>query len=371
MQYRRFGKTEEKVSALGFGCMRFPITDKENDASIDEQRAVAMIRKAVDCGVNYLDTAFFYHKGMSEKVVGKAIKDGYREKVFLATKLPLWNVEKEEDFDTLLNTQLEKLDVDYIDFYLLHAVNKDSWEQKVLAFGILDKMKKAKAEGKIRHIGFSFHDDLATFKKVVDGFDAWEFCQIQFNYIDTDYQAGIEGLQYAAERDLGVVIMEPLQGGSLANPAQPVLDVIGNRNPVKFALDYIWNFPEVSLLLSGMSDEKQVEDNLRYAAESKENALTDEEKAVYAEAKKTHDALKMIPCRDCRYCLPCPHGVEIPRVFQAYNGGIAKANRRLISEIYPDIKINADKCEKCGECETKCPQHIEIINKLKAVRGAV
>ncbi|MBQ3520026.1 MAG: aldo/keto reductase [Clostridia bacterium] len=371
MQYRRFGKTEEKVSVLGFGCMRFPVTDKENDASIDEERSIAMIRNAIDTGVNYLDTAFFYHKGMSEKVVGKAIKDGYREKIFLATKLPLWNVEKEEDFDTLLNTQLEKLDVDYIDFYLLHAVNKDSWAQKVIPFGILDKMRKAKSEGKIRHIGFSFHDDLPTFKKVVDEFEDCEFCQIQFSYIDTDYQAGIEGLQYAAERDLGIVIMEPLQGGALATPAQPVLDAIGSRNPVKFALDYIWNFPEVSLLLSGMSNEQQVKDNLVYAAQSKANALTDEEKAVYKKAKEVHDKLDIIPCRDCRYCLPCPHGVEIPKVFKTFNEGVANANRRLILEIYPDIEANANQCQKCGECEAKCPQHIEIINKLKAVRNAL
>lgn len=371
MQYRRFGKTEERVSVLGFGCMRFPVTDKEDNASIDEKRAVAMIREAIDNGVNYIDTAFFYHKGMSESLVGKALADGYREKVFVATKLPLWNVEKTEDFDTLLNTQLERLQTDHIDFYLLHAVNKDNWEQKVLPFGILDKLKQAKADGRIRHIGFSFHDSLAVFKTVIDGFDAWEFCQIQFNYIDVDYQAGLEGLQYAAERDLGVVVMEPLQGGALAKPDQAILDVLDGRNPVQTALNYIWNFPEVSLLLSGMSDEQQVRDNLQYADLCKADNLSETELDVLAKAKKAHDRLNLVPCRDCKYCVPCPHGVAIPDIFKAWNACIAKESRRVLLEIYPEIEDNAALCKKCGECEAKCPQHISIMDKLKMIRDAM
>lgn len=371
MQYRRFGKTEEKVSVLGFGCMRFPKTNNEDEASIDEARSIAMLRNAIDNGVNYVDTAYFYHKMKSEELVGKALLDGYRDKVFVATKLPLGHVENENSFDELLNTQLNRLQTDHIDFYLLHAVSRNSWENKVLPFGIPDKLRQAKADGRIRHIGFSFHDDLDAFKMIVDGFDAWEFCQIQFNYIDTDYQAGLEGLQYAAERDLGVVIMEPLQGGSLARPEKEMLAMMDGRNPVQFALDYIWSFPAVSLLLSGMSDEQQVQDNLQYADESKENKLTQAEIQLLSEIKNVHDKLNLIPCRDCKYCMPCPHGVEIPDAFKAFNEGITQGNRRIIEQIFPTIEANCRQCAECGECETKCPQQIEIIKKLKVVRNNV
>ena len=221
MRYREMGKTGVKVSVLGFGCMRLPTVDGD-DSRIDEERAIKIIRNGIDSGINYVDTAYGYHSGNSERLVGKALKDGYRDKVNLATKLPLWNINCEEDVDRLLNEQLAKLDTDYIDFYLLHAVNNDSWENKVLKFNVLPKLEQKLAEGKIRHLGFSFHDDLEVFKKVIDSYDGFEFCQIQFNYIDVDYQAGMEGLQYAASKGLGVIVMEPLLGGKLAAPHEKI-----------------------------------------------------------------------------------------------------------------------------------------------------
>ena len=244
MKYRVLGKTGAEVSVLGFGCMRLPVLENE---AIDESEAIRIIRKGIDNGINYLDTAFGYHNGQSEILVGKALKDGYRNKAYLATKLPLWSVNCEDDVERIFNEQLSKLDTDYIDFYLLHAVNKESWETKVLKFDILPKLEKKLAEGKIKHLGFSFHDDLDVFKKIIDSYDGFEFCQIQFNYIDTDYQAGIEGLEYAASKGLGVIVMEPLLGGKLANPHDKIKELLGeNKSPVEWALDFVWNRPEVA-----------------------------------------------------------------------------------------------------------------------------
>lgn len=367
MQYRDFGKTGEKVSALGYGCMRFPVIDG-NDKEINETESIKLIRTAIDSGVNYVDTAYFYHAGNSELVVGKALKDGYRERVMLATKLPLGHINCEEDVEKIFCDQLRKLQTDYIDFYLLHAVNADGWKNKVLKFDILPKLEKLKAEGKIRHIGFSFHDDLDVFKMIIDGYDKFEFCQIQLNYLNTDYQAGIEGLEYAASKGLGVIIMEPLLGGKLASPPESFAHLLPeNKNPVETAFDFLWNRPEVSLLLSGMGSMQMVEDNIKYAGRSSIGMMSDEEIAVLAAAKKEYDKLTVIPCTGCQYCMPCPAGVLIPKVFSAFNL-IAEGGRRQIKEVFPDIEDVAGLCKECGSCMKKCPQHIDIIEMLKNVK---
>ncbi|MCQ2475116.1 MAG: aldo/keto reductase [Clostridia bacterium] len=367
MQYRDFGKTGEKVSALGYGCMRFPVIDG-NDKEINETESIKLIRTAIDSGVNYVDTAYFYHAGNSELVVGKALKDGYREKVMLATKLPLGHINCEEDVEKIFCDQLRKLQTDYIDFYLLHAVNADGWKNKVLEFDILPKLEKLKTEGKIRHIGFSFHDDLDVFKMIIDGYDKFEFCQIQLNYLNTDYQAGIEGLEYAASKGLGVIIMEPLLGGKLASPPESFAHLLPeNKNPVETAFDFLWNRPEVSLLLSGMGSMQMVEDNIKYAGRSSIGMMSDEEIAVLAAAKKEYDKLTVIPCTGCQYCMPCPAGVLIPKVFSAFSL-IAEGGRRQIKEVFPDIEDVAGLCKECGSCMKKCPQHIDIIEMLKNVK---
>ena len=367
MRYREMGKNGVEVSALGFGCMRFPVVEGDGD-KIDEAKSIEMIRYAIDNGVNYLDTAFFYHGGNSERLVGKALKDGYRKLAYLATKLPLGNVNCEEDVERIFNEQLEKLDTDYIDFYLLHAVNNDSWDNRVVKYDIMPKLEKLKAEGKIKHIGFSFHDDLWVFKKVIDAYDGFEFCQIQLNYIDVDYQAGIEGLEYAASKGLGVIVMEPLLGGKLATPVENVASKLSKeKTPVEWALDFIWNRPEVSMLLSGMGSMQMVTDNIGYADKSFPGMLSESELEMLADAKKAYDEMNLVPCTGCEYCMPCPEGVLIPKVFSAFNN-IANGGRRLVKEIFPDIESNASLCKKCGKCEKACPQHIKIIDTLKKVK---
>ena len=369
MRYREMGKTGVEVSALGFGCMRFPTIEGE-DGRIDEEKSIEMIRYAIDNGVNYLDTAFFYHSGNSERLVGKALKDGYRNLTYLATKLPLGSVNCEEDVEKLFNEQLEKLDVDCIDFYLLHAVNDDSWENRVVKFDILPKLEKLKEQGKIKHLGFSFHDDLWVFKKVIDAYDGFDFCQIQLNYIDVDYQAGIEGLEYAASKGLGVIIMEPLLGGKLANPHDNVKQKLSaDKTAVEWAFDFLWDRPEVSMLLSGMGTMQMVEDNIGYADKAAVGMLSEQNLEMLADAKKAFDELNLVPCTGCEYCMPCPAGVEIPKVFSAFNN-ITTGGRRLVKEIFPDIESNASLCKKCGKCESACPQHIKISDMLKKVKDS-
>jgi len=360
MQYRKFGKTGIEVSALGFGCMRLPTTDGiALSGNIDQAEATRMIRHAVDNGVNYIDTAYFYHDGKSETAVGNALLDGYRERVVLATKSPVYSFEQEEDFDRVLNEQLERLQTDTIDFYLLHALSLNTWNEKVLKFGLLDKMKKAKRDGKIRFIGFSFHDDYDAFCTMIDGFDSWDFCQIQLNYIDTNHQAGVRGLEYAASKGLGVVIMEPLLGGKLAVPPEQVAKALSPaKKPVEWALSFLWNRPEVSLLLSGMSTMQQTVDNLTYAARSSVGMLSTEDLAMLEHCKTVFETMALVPCTKCAYCMPCPFGLDIPKIYEAYNLTASSTMKHAV-ENYNSIAVKADACKRCKKCEVICPQAIK------------
>lgn len=376
MQYRNFGKIGWQGSALGFGCMRLPVVDGKNE-NIDETEAIRMIRFAIDQGVNYIDTAYGYHNKMSEILVGKALKDGYRQRVHLATKLPVWLVQETADYDRLLNEQLEKLQTDHIDFYLFHALGHESW-QKVLDLNLLACAEAARADGRIRYLGFSFHDDLETFKAIVDGHQSWDFCQIQYNYMDIENQAGTEGLRYAAERGLGVVVMEPLLGGKLARHV-PAVDSIWakateKRSPADWALQWLWNQPEVSVVLSGMSSMTQVEENIASANLSGLKKLTDAEQELIALARETYHQLSPIPCTDCKYCLPCPNGVEIPRNFAVYNEAVMfndpEHSRDAYKRWIPD-EGKASVCIQCQECEPKCPQHILISQWMPLVDEAL
>lgn len=359
MKYRKFGRTGVQVSALGFGCMRFPTVKQGDKELIDRGRAVNMIRSAIDGGVNYIDTAYPYHGGESELVVGEALRDGYRAKVYLADKCPVWLLKKEEDFDRILDEQLEKLGVDYIDFYLLHALDRNRFED-VKKYHLIEHMEKARAAGKIRHLGFSFHDDLDAFREIIDAYDGWEFCQIQYNYVDVDHQAGTEGLRYAAERGLGLVIMEPLRGGRLADVAQHLADVFPKeKKPVEWALDFLWDQPEVGLLLSGMSTEQQVEENLLYAGRSGVGMLREPEHEIFVRAKEVFDTMALVKCTKCGYCMPCSADIDIPGTFAVYNSSAAKG-RDEAKKSYEALKTKADACVKCHRCEKVCPQHINI-----------
>ncbi|MBD9220543.1 MAG: aldo/keto reductase [Clostridiales bacterium] len=369
MQYREFGKTGVKVSPIGFGMMRLP-SDKEGN--VDEAEAIRIVREAIDNGLNYVDTAFNYHGGNSEKITGKALLDGYRDKVYLATKAPVWMFKGPEDFDSILEKQLSRLQTDHIDMYLLHSLNAISFEKKVLRYGVLDKIKAARDAGKIKYIGFSFHDKLDVFKKICDSFD-WDFCQIQLNYIDTKYQAGLEGLKYAADKGLAVSIMEPLRGGYLANvpdAVQKVFDGTG-KSAVEWGLDYLWNRPEVSVVLSGMGSEEQIKQNIEFASRSHAGMFSPADKKVIEKAQEIFASYDTIPCTGCSYCLPCPKGVGIPYNFVVYNNYQTNNNYEQEKERYKSwvtmFGKQASECVSCHTCESICPQHINIAERLAKV----
>lgn len=367
MQYKKLRNIDKEVSILGLGTMRFPEIEKDKKKIVDENEAIAMIRHGIDKGINYVDTAYSYHNHQSETIVGKALQDGYRDKTYLATKSPVWEIKKEDDFDRLLDEQLNKLQTDHIDFYLLHALYKDRFYDVVLRYNLIEKMEKAKKDGRIGHIGFSFHDDLKTFKDIIDASDVWEFCQIQYNYINTDYQAGIKGLKYAESKGLDVIVMEPLLGGRLARPPKDVKESLGQKkSPVEWALSFVWGNPEVSFLLSGMSTKEQINENIKYANSAKLGGLTKADYVFYEQAKKVYDELALVPCTQCEYCMPCPSGLNIPGIFEVYNK-ISYEDIESAKELYKQFETNASHCIECRQCEGPCPQHIEISQVMKDI----
>ena len=372
MQYRGFGKDKEQVSVLGFGTMRLPLVG-EGAADIDEDEAVRQIRYAIDQGVNYIDTAYPYHRGNSETLVGKALAGGYRERVKVATKCPSWLIHSRKDMDRYLDEQLEKLRTDCVDFYLLHALNQAYWDN-YLRHDVFDFLEKARLDGRIRKIGFSFHDRLPLFKEILDAYD-WDFCQIQYNVLDEEYQAGRAGLDYAYEKHIPVVIMEPLRGGSLVQKIPEDILGIWDEMPRKetvtyWCLRHVLDHPGVSVVLSGMNRMEHIEENLRIADEAKPNSLSAKEKEVIARVRGTYLSRLKVGCTDCGYCMPCPFGVDIPANFRHYNEGFlfqdmieAKNNYRL----YLDEKKRAAQCTACGKCRKACPQSIDIPARLKEV----
>jgi predicted aldo/keto reductase-like oxidoreductase len=373
MQYRKFGQLDWKVSALGFGCMRLPIIGG-NAANIDEPEATRMVHHAIDHGVNYLDTAYPYHSGNSELFLGRALKDGYRDKIRLATKLPCWKIESRDDFDIVLNEQLAKLQTDHIDVYLLHGLHQERWN-KMRDLGVLPWAEKAIADGRIGHLGFSFHDNYAVFQEIVDASDLWTFCQIQYNYMDIENQAGTKGLRYAASKGLAVVVMEPLLGGKLVAPPDPIQAIwdaaTEKRAPADWALQWLWDQPEVSVVLSGMSTMQQVEENLASASASGVNTLAQSSLALFDQVRAKYNELCPIPCTKCEYCLPCPNGVAIPRIFAAYNEGVMYDKPDVMRQWYKQWippENQASACLECLECEEKCPQHIPISEWMPVVQ---
>jgi predicted aldo/keto reductase-like oxidoreductase len=373
MQYRTLGSTGVEVSALGFGCMRLPVIGgKAQD--IDYPKATEMLHYAIDHGVNYVDTAYFYHAeqfgqaGQSEPFVGEALSGGWRDRVHLATKMPLFHIQKTDDFERYLEEQLGRLQTDHIDFYLLHGLVGDTFD-RVRALGVLEFLDKARADGRIGHGAFSFHGELDDFKRIVDSYD-WAFSQIQYNYMDVDYQAGLAGLRYAADKGIGVVVMEPIKGGKLAGglppEAQAIFDAAAvKRTPAAWALRYVWNDPGVSLALSGMNAMEQVVENLAIADEAVADSLTADEVAMFAKVREIMAARIKADCTACRYCQPCPSGVEIPKVLASLNAAAVWDDPNQWLTGYTQVKGGASMCTECGQCEDICPQGLPIRELMK------
>ena len=368
MKYRKIGDC--KVSALGFGCMRLPVIDN-NMTQIDEPEATRMLHYAIEQGVNYIDTAVPYHGGNSEPFVGNALKGGWRDRVRLATKLPSWAVQTTEDFDKHLNEQLGKLQTDCIEFYLLHSLKSDWWE-KLKKLGALEFLGRAIEDGRIKYAGFSFHDELSTFKEIVDSYD-WDFCQIQYNYMDENHQAGTEGLNYAVEKGIDVIVMEPLRGGKLTKKIPDSIQALMDQNNIsktqaELALRWVWNRPDVSIVLSGMSTMDQVVENCRVANESEPNSLTADELVIIEKIRDLYLERTQVPCTECNYCLPCPEGVDITGIFRLYNDLHIYQDEQWAQASYGMFMPEGEKasnCNECGQCEEACPQDIAVIEKLK------
>ena len=383
MKYRKFGSLDWDVSALGFGCMRLP-QRRINKLRAETNESVKIIRSGIDQGINYIDTAWPYHLGDSEKILSEALQNGYREKVKLVTKLPVFLLRKSEGFDSYLETQMKRLQTDYLDIYLMHGLDKGSFE-KAKRLGLFEKFEKAKEEGLINHIGFSFHDTLPVFKEIIDYYP-WDMAQIQYNYMDTGIQATTDGLKYAHSKDIAVVIMEPLKGGKLANPpkeARDLLNVSGiDRTPVDWALQFLWDKPEVACVISGMGSQQMVDENCASADRSGIGSLSEKENKVIQKVADIYREKILVPCTTCNYCMPCPVGVDIPGNFATLNNvsmetgwlmtyrarrkyNFFEKNPKKVDPEKPNG--NASVCINCGKCLEKCPQHIPIPDELKKV----
>jgi uncharacterized protein len=375
MLYRKMPKNGDELSILGFGCMRLPVKE---DGTIDDERARKQVRYAIDRGVNYFDTAWPYHMGQSEPFLGRALAGGYREKVKIATKLPIWLVDSRDDMDKFLEAQIAKLNTDRIDYYLIHGLAGPLWD-RIEKLGSADFLDKAKADGRIVNAGFSFHGSGEDFKRIVDGYD-WDFCQIQYNFMDEKNQAGTEGLEYAASRGLGVIVMEPLLGGNLARMVPPAIEEIWNeakekRTPSEWALRWVWNHPEVTVALSGMNEETHIEENLAIADEAFPESLTEAELQLFKKVERKYRELIKVGCTGCRYCMPCPEGVDIPACFEAYNdlhifGNADGTKFRYAIQSSGALSGGntkfASQCVRCGQCMEKCPQNLKIPELLEA-----
>ncbi len=368
MQFRVYGKTNEKISVLSFGLMRLPTINNK----IDREKSGEILKYAIDKGITYLDTAYPYHNEESEDFLGEFLaKHNCRDKVLIATKLPSWLINSREDMDKYLNKQLEKLQTNYIDFYLVHALNKNFWENLVTN-GLFEFLNTIKRDGRVKHIGFSFHDKLEVFKEIVDAYP-WEFCQIQYNFLDINYQAGAEGLEYARNKGLGIAIMEPLRGGRLAHSIPDDIQKLWNtsnvkRTPAEWALKFLWDDERIDVVLSGMNSIDQVEENVSIAETTLPNCLTEDEKNLISLARDKYLSKIKVNCTGCKYCMPCPTGVDIPSCFELLNDASLFEDLEGFKKSYHNNLAESEKahnCVECGQCESHCPQNIEIRKMLK------
>ena len=366
-------KNGEELSILGFGCMRLP----KNGREIDEQRSIEMIHEAIRQGVNYFDTAYIYNNGKSESVLGAALAGGWREEVKIATKLPPFMVKTLANAKKIMKTQLSRLQTDSIDYYLLHMLTDIAMYERLASLGVMEWLEEQKSCGVVKNIGFSFHGGKNDFELILKAYP-WDFCQIQYNYMDENNQATRDGLILAASMGIPVIIMEPLRGGKLVThlPESVINEFASQkpeRSPVEWALRWVWNHPQVNVVLSGMSDENQLADNIRIASNASSNSLTEEELKVFEQVKAVMLEKTKIPCTGCGYCMPCPFGVDIPGCFSCYNDKYLmndKSARFKYFQIMGTLSHTpavASQCHECGKCESHCPQKIEIRKQLKTI----
>lgn len=353
-------------SLLGYGTMRFPCLA---NGEIDEPRAEALLDHAIEKGVTYIDTAYPYHETKSEPFVGKVLKKYARDLFYLATKLPLWSIETLEDAKAMFENQLKRLQVEYIDFYLLHAMDLEKWE-KALKLDILSYLIEEKEKGRIRYLGFSFHDEFEVFERILTYHD-WDFCQLQLNYMDLEIQAGMRGYMLAEKMGVPIIVMEPVKGGTLANLPSDIAKMFQEANPkasiASWALRFVASFPNVKVVLSGMSDEEQLADNLQTFMDFQ--ALDEKELEVIEHVAHAICSRMQNGCTGCEYCMPCPFGVQIPGNFKIWNDDAMYGNHVKAQDKYLNLKEGkADACKACGVCETKCPQHIHIREDLQKIK---
>lgn len=360
---------DREISRLGYGCMRFPIVDGDNGI-IDKEKAEPLLIHAIEQGVNYIDTAYPYHEKTSESFVGEVLKaHNIRGKVNLATKLPCWLVKEPEDFQKILDEQLKNLKTDYIDFYLLHSLDLKTY-RKMEDIGVLKFLDEIKEKGIVKHVGFSFHDEYVAFVEILESYD-WDFCQIQLNYMDTDYQAGLKGYKLAEEKQIPVVIMEPLKGGRLSNPPKEVVELknqVTKDSPSQLALKYPLSLKNVMTVLSGMNTKDQIDENIETASTVEPGKLTAEEKEFYQKAKAVYKKRERIGCTGCEYCMPCTVKINIPKVFSLWNKAYLydeETESKKAYQAYLKDGITPEKCIECKKCERECPQNLEIVEGLK------
>ncbi len=367
-------KNGEELSILGFGCMRLPTKGRE----VDEPRAIALIHAAIENGVNYFDTAYIYGNGKNEALLGAALAGGWREKVKIATKLPPFMVKTLANAKKIMDTQLTRLQTDSIDYYLLHMLTDIAMYDRLSSLGIMEWLEELKKSGTIKNIGFSFHGGKKDFELILKAY-LWDFCQIQYNYMDENNQATKDGLLLAAEMGIPVIVMEPLRGGKLVTHLpESVTNEFASQKPKKssaeWALRWVWNHPQVNVVLSGMSDEEQLAENIRIASSATSNALSDEELQVFERVKTVMREKTKIPCTGCGYCMPCPLGVDIPGCFSCYNDKYLMNDKSVRFKYYQTMGTLSQKpavasqCHECGKCENHCPQKIEIRKQLKTVK---
>ncbi len=375
MKYRNLGKSGKQASAFGLGCMRFN-GPASGDSIVNEEKAISLIRKAIDGGVTYLDTAYVYLNRTSEIIVGKALRDGYRDRVTIATKMPAERVHNRQEMEELLDEELGKLQTDHIDFYLMHGINRKGWEyfKSIGAPEFFDDMKK---QGRIRSKCFSFHGPYEDFEYILKDYD-WDMVQIQYNFMDISNQAGTKGLELAGSMGIPVVIMEGLLGGRLAKApsnVQALYDAFPvKRTPVEWAFRWLCNHPEVSVVLSGCNEPEQIEENLRIFDTVEPNIMDEAELRLMDDVRKAYLSRTKVGCTGCRYCMPCPNGVDIPGIFSVWNNvslyEINPAHDWGLRQI-KEKNAGADRCAACGACEAACPQHLNIIENLQAAWKAL